>query len=97
MDRITRKSLKDDRFAAEVTHSVEFLGAHRRQSLLYGGIGVAVLALVLGVYFYRQHQQTASHDSLAKALETGQLRRDARVMLCGFGGGLSWGAALLDW
>ena len=21
----------------------------------------------------------------------------SRVMLCGFGGGLSWGAALLDW
>ena len=21
----------------------------------------------------------------------------ARVMLCGFGGGLSWGAALFDW
>lgn len=70
MDRITRKSLKDDRFAAEVTHSVEFLSAHRRQSLLYGGIGVAVLALVLGIYFYRQHRQTASHDALAKGLET---------------------------
>ncbi len=35
--------------------------------------------------------------TLAKARETGQLQRDAKVMLCGFGGGLSWGAALLDW
>ena len=70
MDRITRKSLKGDRFAVEVTHSVEFLSAHRRQSLLYGGIGVAVLALVLGVYFYREHRQSASHNALAKALET---------------------------
>ena len=35
--------------------------------------------------------------TLHRALETGQLKAGARVMLCGFGGGLSWGAALLDW
>jgi 3-oxoacyl-[acyl-carrier-protein] synthase III len=35
--------------------------------------------------------------TLQKAAETGRLRRGARVMLCGFGGGLSWGAALVDW
>jgi 3-oxoacyl-[acyl-carrier-protein] synthase-3 len=35
--------------------------------------------------------------TLARGLESGQLRRGSRVMLCGFGGGLSWGAALLDW
>jgi 3-oxoacyl-[acyl-carrier-protein] synthase-3 len=35
--------------------------------------------------------------TLARASELGRLRRGSRVMLCGFGGGLSWGAALLDW
>jgi 3-oxoacyl-[acyl-carrier-protein] synthase-3 len=35
--------------------------------------------------------------TLQKAAETGKLRPGARVMLCGFGGGLSWGAALFDW
>jgi 3-oxoacyl-[acyl-carrier-protein] synthase-3 len=35
--------------------------------------------------------------TLRKAAEAGRLRPGARVMLCGFGGGLSWGAALLDW
>jgi 3-oxoacyl-[acyl-carrier-protein] synthase-3 len=35
--------------------------------------------------------------TLQKALESGRLRPGSRVMLCGFGGGLSWGAALLDW
>jgi len=35
--------------------------------------------------------------TLEKACEAGRLRRGARVMLCGFGGGLSWGAALLEW
>jgi 3-oxoacyl-[acyl-carrier-protein] synthase-3 len=35
--------------------------------------------------------------TLQKASESGRLRRGSRVMLCGFGGGLSWGAALVDW
>jgi 3-oxoacyl-[acyl-carrier-protein] synthase-3 len=35
--------------------------------------------------------------TLHRALETGRLRPGSRVLLCGFGGGLSWGAALLDW
>jgi 3-oxoacyl-[acyl-carrier-protein] synthase-3 len=35
--------------------------------------------------------------TLAKARESGRLRSGSRVMLCGFGGGLSWGAALLEY
>jgi 3-oxoacyl-[acyl-carrier-protein] synthase-3 len=35
--------------------------------------------------------------TLDKAARSGQLRPGARVMLCGFGGGLSWGAALFNW
>jgi 3-oxoacyl-[acyl-carrier-protein] synthase III len=35
--------------------------------------------------------------TLRRALDSGRLRPGSRVMLCGFGGGLSWGAALLDW
>jgi 3-oxoacyl-[acyl-carrier-protein] synthase III len=35
--------------------------------------------------------------TLHKAWESGRLQPGSRVMLCGFGGGLSWGAALFDW
>jgi 3-oxoacyl-[acyl-carrier-protein] synthase-3 len=35
--------------------------------------------------------------TLQKAKATGRLRPGSRAMLCGFGGGLSWGAALLEW
>jgi 3-oxoacyl-(acyl-carrier-protein) synthase III len=35
--------------------------------------------------------------TLEKAWSSGRLKKGSRVMLCGFGGGLSWGAALLDW
>jgi 3-oxoacyl-[acyl-carrier-protein] synthase-3 len=35
--------------------------------------------------------------TLQKAAQTGRLKSGSRVMLCGFGGGLSWGAALVEW
>jgi 3-oxoacyl-[acyl-carrier-protein] synthase-3 len=35
--------------------------------------------------------------TLQKAQEQGRLQPGSRVLLCGFGGGLSWGAALVDW
>jgi 3-oxoacyl-[acyl-carrier-protein] synthase-3 len=35
--------------------------------------------------------------TLQKAVELGRLKPGARVVMCGFGGGLSWGAALLEW
>ena len=35
--------------------------------------------------------------TLQKAVDAGRLQPGSRVALCGFGGGLSWGAALLDW
>jgi 3-oxoacyl-[acyl-carrier-protein] synthase III len=35
--------------------------------------------------------------TIRKALDTGRLEPGMRVMLCGFGGGLSWGAALFEW
>ena len=70
MDRVTRKSLKDDKFAAEVTHSVEYLAGHRRQVTSYGGIAVAVLVVAGGIFLYRQHRSTAANQGLSKALET---------------------------
>ena len=35
--------------------------------------------------------------TLEKAYEAGRLKAGSKVMLCGFGGGLSWGAALVEW
>lgn len=69
MDRITRKSLKQDRFTAEVTESVEYISEHRRQAMLYGGIAIVVVALALGIYFFRQYRSNRIHQALATALE----------------------------
>jgi 3-oxoacyl-[acyl-carrier-protein] synthase-3 len=35
--------------------------------------------------------------TLERARVAGRLARGSKVMMCGFGGGLSWGAALADW
>jgi 3-oxoacyl-[acyl-carrier-protein] synthase-3 len=35
--------------------------------------------------------------TLEKARDEGRLRAGSKVMMCGFGGGLSWGAALVEW
>lgn len=70
MARITRKELKSDRFASEVTHTVEYVGEHRRQVMLYGGVVLAVVVLAVGVYFYRQRQHSARQRELVDALET---------------------------
>lgn len=68
MDRITRKDLKTDKFAREVGHTVEYVGEHKKQMLLYGGIAVAVL-LVAGIaYLYMQRQHTERQSALYEAL-----------------------------
>jgi 3-oxoacyl-[acyl-carrier-protein] synthase-3 len=35
--------------------------------------------------------------TLEKAWASGRLKKGSRIVLCGFGGGLSWGVALLEW
>ncbi|HWR51750.1 MAG TPA: tetratricopeptide repeat protein [Bryobacteraceae bacterium] len=69
MDRITRKELKQDRFAQEVGHTVEFLGEHRRQAIRIGIIAVAIILLVVGVLAWRRYQQTNRAVALSAAFE----------------------------
>ncbi|HSW49252.1 MAG TPA: tetratricopeptide repeat protein [Bryobacteraceae bacterium] len=68
MDRITRKELKKDKFAQEVGHTVEFLGAHRKQFVRYGAIAAAVIVLVAGLFYYNHRQYLARQGALRSAL-----------------------------
>lgn len=72
MDRITRKELKTDKFAQEVEHTVEYVGEHRKQVILYGGIALAVIALAAGIYLYRNFQHDARQEALREAILTQQ-------------------------
>ena len=68
MDKHTRKELKSDKFALEVQHSVEFVSGHRQQMLLWGGLGVALVLIIGGVFYYRAYQHTARQEALHQAM-----------------------------
>ena len=68
MDRRTRKGLKTDKFAQNVTHGFEFLTDHGAEAKRYSAIAVVVIALAAGIYFYNRHQATAREEALAHAL-----------------------------
>ncbi len=68
MDRLTRKGLKQDKFALEVGHTVEFLGEHRKPFILYGSIGFVVLAMAVGWFYYNRHQHANRQRELSAAM-----------------------------
>lgn len=64
MDKHTRKELKSDKFALEVQHSVEFVSEHRRQVIRWGVPALAVVLIVVGIFFYRNRQHTVRQETL---------------------------------
>ncbi len=68
MDRLTRKELKTDKFAEEVSHTVEFLEQHRRQAIIIGSIVAAIMLGAAG-YYYRKAQHMERQRALTAALE----------------------------
>jgi len=68
LDKFTRKELKADKFAEEVSHSIEFFTTHRRQSIIYGAAALALILAIAGGYYYRQSQHKARQEALAQAL-----------------------------
>ena len=69
MDRLTRKELKQDKFAQEVGHTVEFLGEHRRQFVLYSAIALVVVVIAAGAFYFNKHQHDTRQRELTAALD----------------------------
>jgi predicted negative regulator of RcsB-dependent stress response len=69
VDRVTRKELKQDKFVAEVGHSVEYLQEHRSQLLRYAGIGAAVVLLAAGGWGWVKYQHAQRQAALAEAMQ----------------------------
>jgi len=65
VDRKLKKLAKSDEFQQEFWQGFEFLSEHRAEAIRYGGIGLAVIALGIGIYFYSRHQTTVRQDALA--------------------------------
>jgi 3-oxoacyl-[acyl-carrier-protein] synthase-3 len=64
---------------------------------LMADLGLPMERAVTTVESYGNTASASIPLTLRRALDLGRLRPGSRVMLCGFGGGLSWGAALLEW
>jgi predicted negative regulator of RcsB-dependent stress response len=68
VDRQTRKNLKSDKFAQEVTHTFEFVSEHRNEVVRYGAIALGVIVIAAAIFFYMRHEATVREEALAQAL-----------------------------
>jgi predicted negative regulator of RcsB-dependent stress response len=69
VDRVTRKSLKTDKFAQEVGHTYEFLTEHSDQVKRYGLVALVLIVLGGAYYFYSRYQAGVRQEELAQALK----------------------------
>jgi predicted negative regulator of RcsB-dependent stress response len=69
LKRITRKNLKSDKFAQEVSTIWDWTGEHQGEVLRYGAIGLAVVLLAAGIFYYMRYQAGVRQEALAAALK----------------------------
>ena len=68
MAKINRKHLKEDRFAEEVGHSVEYVAHHRKQVILWIA-GVVLLVIAVAGYFrYTQQREIEARRAFQEAM-----------------------------
>ena len=68
MDRVTRKELKTDHIGITLQHGAEAVAEQRKQLYLYGGIGLAVLLIALGIAAYLRNQHSVRQEALTEAM-----------------------------
>jgi predicted negative regulator of RcsB-dependent stress response len=68
VDRKTRKNLKSDKFAQEVTSIWDWTAEHKIEVLRYGSIAVAVVLIAAGIFYYMRYQANTREEALAAAL-----------------------------
>lgn len=68
MDRKTRKNLKSDKFAEEVSTIWDWTGEHKTLVIRYGSIAIAVVLIAFGIFYYMRYQANAREEALSAAL-----------------------------
>lgn len=68
MSRISRKELKKDEFAAEVSKTYEFIQQQREKLLRVGVAAAVVVVLAMGAYFLVQYRKSRADEELAHAV-----------------------------
>lgn len=72
MDKQHRDDLKKDQFVETVGQSVQFVSGHRQQLYTYGGLALAAILVVLGVYWYTGNKRAIEQADLGRALRLKQ-------------------------
>jgi predicted negative regulator of RcsB-dependent stress response len=66
---LTRKELlKHDKFTVEAEHTVNYISAHRKEAVRYGGIALAIVVVVAAVFYYRNSQHSVRQQILGEAI-----------------------------
>jgi predicted negative regulator of RcsB-dependent stress response len=68
LDKLTRKELKQDKFALEVQHSVEFVSGHRALMIKWGAPALAVILIATAIFYYRSYLHNARQEALHAAM-----------------------------
>ncbi len=65
---LTRKALKQDKFAVEVGHTVDYFATHRKGAFRYGAIALVVVVIVAAVFYYRNSRHSVRQQVLGEAI-----------------------------
>ena len=80
---------------------IDLLVPHQANLRIIQGVGKALGVpaerTMINIEKYGNTSSASIPMALCEAAEQGRLREGARVALCGFGGGLAWGAMILQW
>jgi predicted negative regulator of RcsB-dependent stress response len=68
VNRYTRKNLKKDQFAEQMSHGFEFLSLHKPEAGRYGGMALAVILIAAGIFYYMRHEGAVREAALADAV-----------------------------
>jgi 3-oxoacyl-[acyl-carrier-protein] synthase-3 len=83
------------------TADIDLLVSHQANLRIIQGVakalGVPPERAMINVEKYGNTSSASIPMALCEASEQGRLREGARVVLCGFGGGLAWGSMVLQW
>jgi TolA-binding protein len=69
LNRISRKELKKDEFAEEVSKTYLFFQEHRQELIRYGIVAALVACLALGGYWLYNSRKRQAHTELAGAVD----------------------------
>ncbi len=98
MTEALRETLSGARLGPD---EIDLLVPHQANLRIIQGVakalGLRPEQAMVNIQKYGNTSSASIPMALCEAAEQGRLREGARVALCGFGGGLAWGAMLLEW